>query len=228
MRIKFDQVSWAVEQNNCLTKIVNICFVYELYDCLKIPLKYFTLKKCLFGAINIVKKSDKVKLVYRRYGITFDERDWQSFGNGNARNVIIFGVDNSSSSHDDNLKNNFLIVGLGPTFKINGNFGSPEKTYSINVTKASLKFCLSLHYNDGNCYLFVNGKEIIKYKADNKNVNFPTRFCLGSMSDGFSAAESREVSLNGNLYDFSVDYNSIDKSDILNIHKYLMTKNNIK
>ena len=39
---------------------------------------------------------------------------------------------------------------------------------------------------------------------------------------------SREVSLNGNLFDFSVDYNSINKSDILNMHKYLMTKNNIK
>ena len=37
-----------------------------------------------------------------------------------------------------------------------------------------------------------------------------------------------KVSLNENVYDFSVDYNSIDKCDILNIHKYLMTKNNIK
>ena len=55
-----------------------------------------------------------------------------------------------------------------------------------------------------------------------------TRFCLGSVSNGFSANESREVSLNENVYDFSVDYNSVDKSDILNIHKYLMTKNNIK
>ena len=46
----------------------------------------------------------------------------------------------------------------------------------------------------------------------------------------FCATESREVSLNGNgnVYDFSVDYNFIDKSDILNIHKYLMTKNNKK
>ena len=26
----------------------------------------------------------------------------------------------------------------------------------------------------------------------------------------------------------SIDYNSVDKCDILNIHKYLMTKNNIK
>ena len=39
---------------------------------------------------------------------------------------------------------------------------------------------------------------------------------------------SLEISLNGNVYDFSIDNNSIDKSDILNIHKYLMTKNNIK
>ena len=67
--------------------------------------------------------------------------------------------------------------------------------------------------------MLVNGKEIIKFKADNKNVNFATQFCLGSISDGFSATQSREVSLNGNVYDFSVYYNSIDKFDILNIHK---------
>ena len=50
----------------------------------------------------------------------------------------------------------------------------------------------------------------------------------GTISNGFSATGSREVSLNGNVYDVSVDYNSIDKSDILNIHKYLMTENNMK
>ena len=103
-----------------------------------------------------------------------------------------------------------------------------EKKFSINFTKANTKFCLSLHYNGDNSYLFVNGKEIFKFKAGNKNVNFPTQFCLGSISNGFSALESREVSLNGNVYDFSVDCNSIDRSDIQNIHKYLMTKNNIK
>ena len=76
--------------------------------------------------------------------------------------------------------------------------------------------------------MFVNGKKIFKFKADNKNVNFPTQFCLGSIPNGFSASESREVFLNGNVYDFSVDYNSIDKSGILKIHKCLMTKNNVK
>ena len=74
--------------------------------------------------------------------------------------------------------------------------------------------------------MFANRQEIFNFKADNKNVNFPTQFCLRSISNGFSATKSREVSLNGNVYDFSVDYNSIDKSDISNIHKHLMTKNN--
>ena len=85
-----------------------------------------------------------------------------------------------------------------------------------------------MHYNADKGCLLVNGKEIFKFKANNKNVNFPTRFCLGSIFDGFSNIESRKVSLNGNVYDFSIDYNSIDKCDILNIHRYLMTKNNIK
>ena len=65
------------------------------------------------------------------------------------------------------------------------------------------KFCLSLHYNVYNSYLLVNGKIILKFKADNYNVNFPTQFSLGSISNGFSATESRGVSLTGNTYDFS-------------------------
>ena len=71
-------------------------------------------------------------------------------------------------------------------------------------------------------------EKIFKCKDDIKNVNFPTQYCRGSIYNRYNAAQSREVSLNGNLYDFSVDYNSINKSDILNIHKYLMTRNNIK
>ena len=72
--------------------------------------------------------------------------------------------------------------------------------------------------------MLILGREMF----NNKNVIFPTQFCLGSIFDGFSATQSIEVSLNGNLYDFSVDQNSVGKSDILNILKYLMTKNNIK
>ena len=98
-----------------------------------------------------------------------------------------------------------MILGLGPTFEINGSFGSPNKEFTINFIKANTKFCLGLHYNTDNSYLNVSGKEMSKFKADNKNVNFRTRFCLGSISDGFSNIESRDVSLNENVYDFSVD-----------------------
>ena len=47
------------------------------------------------------------------------------------------------------------------------------------------------------------------------------------MSNKSDYVDSEEVSLTGNMHDISVDYDAIDKSDILNIHKYLMAKNNI-
>ena len=56
--------------------------------------------------------------------------------------------------------------------------------------------------------MFVNGKENFKIKANNKNVIFPTQFCLGSISNGFSNTEPGEVSLNGNVHDLLVNYNS--------------------
>ena len=75
-------------------------------------------------------------------------------------------------------------------------------------------------------YSFVNVKNIYRFKANNKNVNFPNQFCLGSISNKFEYFDSEEVSLKGSAYNFSVDYDALDKSNILNIHKYLMAKNN--
>ena len=104
-------------------------------------------ENCLLGVTNIVKNNDKDKWVYSGYGITFDGGDWRSFGNSTARNAIIFGVYSSSSSH---VVDNFLILGKGPTFGINGSSGLPEKKIGINLNKANTKFCLSLHYNADN------------------------------------------------------------------------------
>ena len=67
-----------------------------------------------------------------------------------------------------------------------------------------LNLLKQIQNNADNGYLFVNEKEIIQFKADNKNLNFPTQFCLWSISHGFSANKSREVSLNGNVYDFQL------------------------
>ena len=100
-----------------MIKIVNVYYVNDLDAWPRNPTNNFKFKNCLFGATNIVKNSDKEKYVYSGYGITVDTAGSWSFDNDFARNVIIFGVDNSSSSHSDNCKNNFLILGEGPTLE---------------------------------------------------------------------------------------------------------------
>ena len=87
----------------------------------------FKFKNCLIGATNLVKNSDREKYVYSGYGMTFDSAGSWSFDNSTNRNVILFGIDNSSSSHADNRKNNFSILGECPNNRINGSFGSPDK-----------------------------------------------------------------------------------------------------
>ena len=61
---------------------------------------------------------------------------------------------------------------------------SVEKEYSINFTEHDKKFCLNLHYNGENSYLFVNCKEIIKYKAKDSEI-VATPLCLGNISKDF-------------------------------------------
>ena len=56
------------------------------------------------------------KWVYSSYVIIFDSAGSWNFADDFARNIVIFGVDSSSSSHADNRKNNFLVLGEGPTF----------------------------------------------------------------------------------------------------------------
>ena len=74
--------------------------------------------------------------MYSKYGITFDSVGEPSFDNCTVRNVITFGADSSSSSHSYNSKNNILILGEGPTFGINGIFGSPERKSLVLLESA--------------------------------------------------------------------------------------------
>ena len=98
--------------------------------------------------------------------------------------------------------------------------------YSINLSKDQTKFCLSLHYNGANSYLFVNGKEIHKFKAKDSEIA-ATPLCLGNISKGWPVYNMVKTGLRGYVYDFSVDYDAIAVDDILDIHNYLMKKNDI-
>ena len=85
---------------------------------------------------------------------------------------------------------------------------------------------MSLHYHRDNSYLFISGIGIFIFERNNGSVIFPTQFCLGSISDKYNYVSAEEIYFKGN--DFSVDYYTVDSSDILNMRKDLMVKNNIK
>ena len=132
----------------------------------------------------------------------------------------------SSSTNLDNKGKVILILGKGPTQGLGEDSLSGRKMYSINFTKVNTKFCLILHYNGDNSYLFVNGTEIIKFKAkDSKIVS--NNLCLGNVSKDFSTSNMSKTGFSGYIYDFSVDYDAIDVDNIKSIHKYLIKKNNI-
>ena len=108
---------------------------------------------------------------------------------------------------------------------INGTRTYAEKIYTAKFSVHGKKVCLSLHYNGNDSYLFVNGRQIVKFKSkDSEIVPYPLR--LGNISKDFSIANA--TGLYGFVYDFSVDYKVIANDKIHDIHKYLMEENNIK
>ena len=95
--------------------------------------------------------------------------------------------------------------------------------YSINFAVTKKLFCLSLHYNGANSYLFVNGTEIYKFKAKDSEI-VASPLCLANISKNWSTDNMKKTIFNGYICDFSVNY---DATDVDDIHKYLMKKNGI-
>ena len=208
-------------------KTVNIYIVYE-----KNLWKYVgsgdpTLGNSLFGAVKLVKNVEIYKCKYSGYGIGFDMKGTFSFPTGEfGKNLIIFEADMGSSLHVDSKKKKIVILGEGPTQGLDDTTLTAERKYSINFTKHNKKFCLSLHHDGANSYLFVNGTEIYKFKAENSEIN-AIPLLLGSISKGFSEGNMNKTGFSGCVCDFSVDYDAIAVDDILNIHKYLVKKHGI-
>ena len=78
-----------------------------------------------------------------------------------------------------------------------------------NFTDPGKKFLLSLHYNGDNSYLFVNGRQELKFKAKTDQL-VKEKLYIGNLSDQWTASESEKTGLYGNIYDFVVDYKSIN------------------
>ena len=120
--------------------VVNIYIVYEIISNYK-DINYPTLENCLFGSVKLTKNADIDKYGYFGYGIGFDRESSFSIGNETGKNVIIFGVDMSSSTKIDNRKIDILILGKVPTQGLEHTL-SAEKMYSINFTKKITKSVL--------------------------------------------------------------------------------------
>ena len=93
-----------------------------------------------------------------------------------------------------------------------------KKCILLILLQQEKKFCLSLHYNGDNSYLFVNATEIIKFKAKDSEI-VANPLCLGNISEDFSVANMKKTGVYGSVYDFSVDFRVTAVDDILDIQK---------
>ena len=228
----FQQNNVIIPNNN---NVINIYVVYKLDPISSTRNADYTIQNALFGSMKITKNTDSSKNKYIGYGLCFDEGD--EFGHTvrqgnfdcttNSKNVIIFGVDMSSSIHATNRANNIYVMGKDFIQGINDTTIYAERLFHNNFTEFGVKFVLRLHYNGDNSYLFANGRKELKFKAkDDQIIN--EKLCLGNLSSEWTSSESEKTGVYGNIYDFVVDYKAINGvKPIYDMHRYLMTKHGI-
>ena len=218
------------------SNVINIYCVYKLDPIASSRDTSFTIQDALFGATQITKNAtDKSKNNYKEYGICFDEGSQfgHTMGEGghthikNGRNVLIFGADMSFSIHRTNRANHIYVMDDGLIQGIHDTTLYVERKYFRNFTEPNVKFVLSLHYNGNDSYLFVKGRQELKFKCKTDQL-VKEKLCIGNLSDHWTASESEKTGLYGNIYDFVVDYEEIlGVKPIYDMHRYLMTKRNI-
>ena len=210
----FQQNKVIIPNNN---NAINIYCIYKLNPTASSRDTTFTIQNALFGAMQITKNAtDNSKNNYKGYGICFDERS--EFGHTrteggfahatHARNVLIFGADMSFSVHKTNKANHIYLMGTGFTQGINDTTIYAEKNFYRNFTDPGKKIVLSLHYNGGNSYLFVNGRQELMFKCKTDQL-VKEKLCIGNLSDQWTTSESEKTGLYGSIYDFAVNYEQI-------------------
>ena len=184
--------------------VINIYIVYKLDPIASIRDTTSTIQNVLFGAMKITKNAYTSKYDYKGHGICFDENEQfthvRKKGNFNdttlARNVIIFGVDTSFSKHVNNKANNIYVMGKDYVQKVNDTTIYAEKMYYRNFIDPGKKFVLSLHFNGNDSYLFVNGRQELKFKTKTDQL-IKEKLCLGNLSDQWTTSESEKTGLCG-------------------------------
>ena len=225
----FQQNNVIIPNNN---NVINIYVVCKLDPTSSTRNTDYTIQNALFGAMKITKNTDSSKNNHTGYGLCFYEggefghtvRQCNFDRTTNAKNVIILGINMSSSIHGTNRANNIYVMGKDFIQGINYTTIYAEKLFHNNFKEFGVKFVLSIHYNGDNSYLFANGRQELKFKAkDGQIIN--KKLCLGNLSSEWTTDESEKTGVYGNIYDFVVDYKAINGvKPIYDMHRYFMTK----
>ena len=202
--------------------VVNLYISYKLDKWSKDLDTDFTLGSCLFGAVKLSKDTDPDKYEYSGYGNGFDSRSqFSRTCESNEKNAIIFGFQNSSPVRIDNRNKNSLVLSEGSTQGLEDATITVEAEYPINFTESGKIFVLSLNSNGSNSFLFVNTVKVGQLRAKDSEIKlYPV--CLGNISKDFTLNNIKKTGLKGNIKDFSVDYDPMKNSDIIDIHRFLM------
>ena len=185
------------QQNNVIVtnnkNAISVYIVYKLDPISSTRDTTFTIQNALFGAMHVIKNADTSKYKYIGYGICFDEGGSFSKENiSNGKSVLIFGVDESSLVHQNNKTNNIYVMSDLFVQGINDTTLYAEKIYSQNFTQPNKKFVLSLHYNyDNDSYLFVNGKQELKFKTKTVRL-LMENLCIGNLSYDWTTSKSEK------------------------------------
>ena len=91
----------------------------------------------------------------------------------------------SSSMH--NIRINVGILDRVPTQGLDDTMIAAEAEYSMNFSRSNSKFCLSLHYNESNSFLFVSATKIYQCKAKNSEIK------IGNILGGFSVNNMKKI-----------------------------------
>ena len=120
-------------------------------------------------------------------GRAFDARSEFLFIDGKN---IVFGADMSSSVHADNKGKYILILGEGPTQRLDDTTLTAEAKYPINFTQSGKRFVLGLHYNGSNSFSFVNATKVHQFKA--KTQKYKIMHCFGHVSKDFTVKSMKK------------------------------------
>ena len=144
-----------------------------------------------------------------------------------GNNVILFGADMSSSVHNDSKGKDILILGEGSIQRLDDTTLTAEATNFINL----LTYLLNLHNQIKDLYYFYTIMEAIasyllmlqEYEIKNSEIkNYA--LCLGNISKDFKIDSMKKSNMKRSCKNFFVDFNLIDITNILDVHKYLMKR----